>query len=173
MDSEPHVYSESGIYSNLLLNQGRGFPLYRPEPRTNLPEEYKRTGVAIGDVGRVTAEGSFDFFFNIYLPADDPINIDAPKDFVPLSACPSRRDIDDYDLHPGNHISTGIHKLSGFSTWVAAMKVNHMLILSYTVPLSAGNLYFNVRDPTGLFWPYPMAHMWRSWKMWQACDVMR
>ncbi|KAJ7725745.1 hypothetical protein B0H14DRAFT_2410526 [Mycena olivaceomarginata] len=78
-DSEPRVYSESGIYSNLLLNQGRGFPLYRPEPRTNLPKEYKQTGVAIGDVGRVTADGGFDFFFNIYLPADDPINVLFPR----------------------------------------------------------------------------------------------
>ncbi|KAJ7873812.1 hypothetical protein B0H14DRAFT_2502202, partial [Mycena olivaceomarginata] len=113
-DSEPAVYSESGIYSNLLLCRGRGFPLYRPEPRTRLPEEYRRTGVAIGDVGTVTVEGDFDFFFNIYLPANDPINIDAPKDFVPLLAYPWR-DIGDYRVHPGDHVSTAIHKLSGFS----------------------------------------------------------
>ncbi|KAJ7302886.1 hypothetical protein DFH08DRAFT_647798, partial [Mycena albidolilacea] len=85
--------SESGMYSDLLLRQGRGFPLYRPEPQKNLPDQYQLTGVAIGDVGTVTVEGEFDFFFNIYLPANDPINIDAPEDFVPLSARPSRRDI--------------------------------------------------------------------------------
>ncbi|KAJ7303815.1 hypothetical protein DFH08DRAFT_53394, partial [Mycena albidolilacea] len=113
-DSEPLVYSESGIYSNLLLNQGRGFPLYRPEPQKNLPAQYQREGVAIGDVGTVSVEGDFDFFFNIYLPANNPINIDAPKDFVPLPAYPSR-DIRDYDFDPGNHVSTAIHKLSGFT----------------------------------------------------------
>ncbi|KAJ7887797.1 hypothetical protein B0H14DRAFT_2337540 [Mycena olivaceomarginata] len=112
-DSEPRVYSQSGIYSNLLLSQGRGFPLYRPEPRTRLPEEYRRTGIAIGDVGTVTVEGDFDFFFNIYLPANDPINIDAPKDFVPLSAYRSR-DISDYHIHPGDHVSTdSIYEMSG------------------------------------------------------------
>jgi hypothetical protein len=97
--------------------------LYRPEPRPNLPEEYRQTGIAIGDVGIVTVEGGFEFFFNIYLPANNPINIDAPEDFVPLSACPSKRDIDNYDFHPGDHVSTGIHKLSGFTKYVSAMTV--------------------------------------------------
>ncbi|KAJ7822201.1 hypothetical protein B0H14DRAFT_1325149 [Mycena olivaceomarginata] len=115
LNSEPPVYPDSRMYSDVLLCRGRGFPLYRPEPRPNLPEEYRRTGIAIGDVGVVTVEGGFEFFFNIYLPANNPINIDAPEDFVPLSACPSRRDIDNYDFHPGDHVSTGIHKLSGFT----------------------------------------------------------
>ncbi|KAJ7843054.1 hypothetical protein B0H14DRAFT_2265648, partial [Mycena olivaceomarginata] len=52
-----------------LLHQKRGFPLYDPGPRQTLPQEYRNTGVAIGDVGRITPEGAFDFFFNIYLPA--------------------------------------------------------------------------------------------------------
>jgi hypothetical protein len=146
--------------------------LYRPEPQKNLPDQYQRTGIAIGDVGTVTVEGDFDFFFNIYLEADNPINANVPQDFVPLLPYLSV-DIKHYGFDPGNHVSTGIHKLSGFSKWVAAMKVNCMLILLCTVPLSAGNLYFNVRDPMGLFWPYPMGHMWRSWKMWRACDATR
>ncbi|KAJ7798016.1 hypothetical protein B0H13DRAFT_1516052, partial [Mycena leptocephala] len=68
------AFSESEIYSNQLLRQKRGFPLYVPGPRQTLPEEYRKSGVAIGDVGRITPEGSFDFFFNIYLAADHPIN---------------------------------------------------------------------------------------------------
>ncbi|KAJ7309190.1 hypothetical protein DFH08DRAFT_647633, partial [Mycena albidolilacea] len=76
--------SESGIYSNLLLCRGRGFPLYCPGPQINLPAQYRGTGVAIGDVGTVTVEGDFDFFFNIYLPASDPINTHVPEEFVPL-----------------------------------------------------------------------------------------
>ncbi|KAJ6624711.1 hypothetical protein B0H10DRAFT_1750886, partial [Mycena sp. CBHHK59/15] len=67
-----HTYNE--IYSSQLLRQGRGFPLYVPEPQRNLPEEYQTRGISIGDVGRVTPEGIFDFFFNIYLPAHHPIN---------------------------------------------------------------------------------------------------
>jgi hypothetical protein len=160
-DSEALVYSESGIYSNLLLNQDRGFPLYHPKPQKNLPAQYQRKGVTIGDVGTVSVEGDFDFFFNIYLPANNSINIDAPEDFVPLLVYPSR-DIRDYDFDPGNHVSRAIHKLSGFTKWVSAMKVNHMVILSCTVPLLAGNLYLNVRVPMELFWPYPMVHTCRS-----------
>ncbi|KAJ7702851.1 hypothetical protein B0H14DRAFT_751079 [Mycena olivaceomarginata] len=103
-DSGPRVHSESGIYSNLLLSQGRGFPLYRPEP-INLPAEYQRKGVAIGDVGTVTVEGDFDFFFNIYLSANNHINVNVPADFVPLSPYQSE-DIKKYSFNPGNHVST-------------------------------------------------------------------
>ncbi|KAJ7745745.1 hypothetical protein B0H16DRAFT_1726791 [Mycena metata] len=67
-------FSESEIYCNQLMRRRRGFPLYVPGPPENLPEEYRRKGVAIGDVGSITPEGIFDFYFNIYLPADDPIN---------------------------------------------------------------------------------------------------
>ncbi|KAJ7843698.1 caspase domain-containing protein, partial [Mycena leptocephala] len=41
--------------------------------------------VAIGDVGKVTPDGNFDFFFNIYLPADHPIDANVPEGFAPLS----------------------------------------------------------------------------------------
>ncbi|KAJ7227442.1 hypothetical protein GGX14DRAFT_511122, partial [Mycena pura] len=79
------VLSESEIYCNQLLRRKRGFPLYVPGPQRNLPPEYQRCGVAIGDVGRVTPDGIFDFFFNIYLPANHPINANGvPDDFCPL-----------------------------------------------------------------------------------------
>ncbi|KAJ7220288.1 hypothetical protein GGX14DRAFT_323298, partial [Mycena pura] len=97
---------ESEIYCNQLLRQKRGFPLYVPEPRRTLPEEYRRGGVAIGDVGRITPEGAFDFFFNIYLPADHPINNNnVPESFCPL---PHYESLDVYDQSylPGNHVST-------------------------------------------------------------------
>ncbi|KAF8176635.1 hypothetical protein K438DRAFT_1607218, partial [Mycena galopus ATCC 62051] len=92
-------------YCSQLLRQGRGFPLYVPGPQVNLPGEYRRRGVAIGDVGRVTTEGCFDFFFNIYLPANHPINANIPEDFVPLSPY---RPIDVYHYHfdPGNYVSS-------------------------------------------------------------------
>jgi hypothetical protein len=114
-NSEPPAYSESGIYSNLLLRRGRGFPLYCPGPQINLPTQYQQTGVAIGDVGTVTVEGDFDFFFNIYLSANDNINANVPADFVPLSPPYALVDIKHYNFPPGNHVSTGMDKLRGFS----------------------------------------------------------
>ncbi|KAJ7875184.1 hypothetical protein B0H14DRAFT_2279279, partial [Mycena olivaceomarginata] len=80
-----------------------GFPLYVPGPQQHLPEDYRRHGVGIGDVGRITPEGIFDFFFNIYLPADHPIhNNNVPENFVPL---PHYASTDVFDLlyGPGNH----------------------------------------------------------------------
>jgi hypothetical protein len=97
------VFSESGNYCSQLLRQGRGTPLYVPGPQVNLPAEYRRRGVAIGDVGRVTPEGIFDFFFNIYLSADHPINANIPQDFVPLSPYDSIDVVHD-DFGPGNYV---------------------------------------------------------------------
>ncbi|KAF8145412.1 hypothetical protein K438DRAFT_545981 [Mycena galopus ATCC 62051] len=99
------VYSESGNYCKHLLRQCRGTPLYLPGPQVNLPAEYRSSGVAIGDVGRVTPEGGFDFLFNIYLPAHHPINAKVPHDFVPLLPY----DLDDVahnDFDPGNYVSS-------------------------------------------------------------------
>ncbi|KAJ6552770.1 hypothetical protein B0H19DRAFT_949488 [Mycena capillaripes] len=105
-------FSESEIYCNQLLRRKRGFPLYVPAPRRNLPAEYRRNGIAIGDVGRVTPEGVFDFFFNIYLPADHPINDnDIPENFYPLPRYASK-EVFELDYDPGNYVSTSsIQKL--------------------------------------------------------------
>ncbi|KAF7369443.1 hypothetical protein MVEN_00273700 [Mycena venus] len=100
------TFSESEIYSNQLLRQKRGFPLYVPGPQQTLPEEYRKRGVAIGDVGRITPEGSFDFFFNIYLPADHPIhNRNVPEDFSPLPLFDTL-DLYDQSYLEGHHVST-------------------------------------------------------------------
>jgi hypothetical protein len=100
------TFSESEIYCNQLVRRKRGFPLYVPGPQPNCPAEYQKTGVSIGDVGRITEEGIFDFFFNIYLPADHPINNnDVPEDFAPLRHYFSK-DVLDLPYRPGNYVST-------------------------------------------------------------------
>jgi hypothetical protein len=100
------VQTESASYCNQLLRRGRGFPLYVPEPHINLPAEYRRTGVTIGDVGRVTPEGVFDFFFNIYRSADHPINANVPENFVPLLSHYDGVDVVHLDFEPRNYVST-------------------------------------------------------------------
>ncbi|KAJ7616685.1 hypothetical protein DFH06DRAFT_107383 [Mycena polygramma] len=77
--------SDAEVYCSQLRCRGRGSPIYVPGPQDHDPAEYQVRGIDIGDVGRITAEGTFDFFFNIYLPADHPINNNhVPNNFIPL-----------------------------------------------------------------------------------------
>ncbi|KAJ7649679.1 hypothetical protein FB45DRAFT_705437, partial [Roridomyces roridus] len=93
-------------YSAQLTTRGRGYPLYVPQPRGNLPTEYQRHGVAIGDVGRITDDGIFDFFFNIYLPADHPINaVGTPDNYHPLTPYYDSADVTPFD-YSSDHVST-------------------------------------------------------------------
>ncbi|KAJ7157639.1 hypothetical protein C8R43DRAFT_404139, partial [Mycena crocata] len=78
-----------------------------PEPQQNLPREHQWKGVSIGDVGSVTPEGIFDFYFNIYLPADDPVNSnDVPGGFSPLTPHYVAKDVLHLDHPPGHYVST-------------------------------------------------------------------
>ncbi|KAJ6588066.1 hypothetical protein B0H19DRAFT_1366784 [Mycena capillaripes] len=106
LNSLDEIFSPSEIYCSQLLRQKRGFPLYVPDPHINLPAAYRRCGIAIGDVGRVTPEGMFDFFFNIFLPPEDPINEnDTPEDFFPMTSY-NLKDVFHHNYGPGDHVST-------------------------------------------------------------------
>ncbi|KAE9388461.1 hypothetical protein BT96DRAFT_836207 [Gymnopus androsaceus JB14] len=74
------------VYSRLLLPQGRGYPLWKPRSdSSNLPKEYKRDGVHIGDVGFLNIFGGFEFLFNVCHPANHPLNArGVPSDFEAL-----------------------------------------------------------------------------------------
>ncbi|KAJ6614151.1 hypothetical protein B0H10DRAFT_1699531, partial [Mycena sp. CBHHK59/15] len=64
-----------------------GYPLWDPQPASDLPLEYRKQGVRIGDVGFITPNGGFYFLFNICVPSTDPINSQngVPDDFEPLA----------------------------------------------------------------------------------------
>ncbi|KAK2464734.1 hypothetical protein APHAL10511_003152, partial [Amanita phalloides] len=61
-------------YTRLQLRKRLGYPLYLPEPDCYRPLEYRKKGISVGDVGRVTSDGYFDFLFNACLPAGHPAN---------------------------------------------------------------------------------------------------
>ncbi|KAJ6451949.1 hypothetical protein C8R45DRAFT_916431 [Mycena sanguinolenta] len=111
-NTKDEVFSYCQNYCNQMLRQGRGFPLYIPGPSRLLPDEYQVNGVQIGDVGTVTPEGLFDFLFNVYLPADHPININGvPEGFLPLPRYNDQTDIIVIDHGPGDYVSTSsVHK---------------------------------------------------------------
>ncbi|KAF7356191.1 hypothetical protein MVEN_00950400 [Mycena venus] len=85
--------SDSGLYSFLLFSKGKGYPLFQPQPSDDLPDESKKTGVRIGDVGVVTPPGSFDPIFNILHGQGDRVvnRFGVPEHFVQL-------ELGDYDI---------------------------------------------------------------------------
>ena|ERR1700722_19773768 len=97
--------SESAIevYVRLLLPNKFGYPLWYPDPSTNLPEEYKQNGISIGDVGILSTD-RFGFLFNIRRPANDPINGNrVPCGFAPIQEL-LPQDIDAHtEKYPRNH----------------------------------------------------------------------
>ncbi|KAF8960161.1 hypothetical protein BDZ97DRAFT_1351936 [Flammula alnicola] len=103
------VQKSCDIYYRHLSVKGRGSPLWVPEPNTELPLEYQRRGISIGDVGIITDYGGFDFLFNICLPPGHPINPeDLPENFAPLN--PPLRPIDvrgHSGFRPGSYLSSG------------------------------------------------------------------
>ncbi|KAF7374465.1 WD40 containing domain protein [Mycena sanguinolenta] len=107
------AHPENKTYCDELLRQGRGFPLFVPEPQLNLPAEWQKKGVAIGDVGQVTPDGSFDFLFNIYLGANDPINAyGVPEGFKPLPR-EDAFEIKAVDFEGGNFVGSHTVTLTG------------------------------------------------------------
>ena len=73
---------DAEVYLRLMLKHKRGYPLYRPEPKRSLLMEYRKRGVRIGDVGRITPDGAFDFLFNIDSSQASSVNPPTlPKDF--------------------------------------------------------------------------------------------
>jgi len=78
-----------------------------------LPIEYRRQGVSIGDVGIITSSGEFDFLFNMFLEATHPINRGlVPENFLPHPC-------QDLDIHrtvvygPNTHLAcTSVRKIA-------------------------------------------------------------
>ncbi len=59
--------------------------MWIPGPAMNLPMDYRRRGIGIGDIGILYCAEGFKFLFNIFLPANDPINDGrVPEGFKPL-----------------------------------------------------------------------------------------
>ena len=64
--------------------------------------EYRKKGVSIGDVGRITADGSFDFLFNIDSSRARLVNPSTlPRDFETI---PSIGVISNDYFQPGEHL---------------------------------------------------------------------
>ncbi|KIL66047.1 hypothetical protein M378DRAFT_34266, partial [Amanita muscaria Koide BX008] len=61
-------------YTRTMLECRVGYPLYEPEPFSQLSKEYLRNGINVGDVGFVRQDGAFDFLFNICPPQNEAIN---------------------------------------------------------------------------------------------------
>ncbi|KAJ7713031.1 hypothetical protein B0H14DRAFT_3017392 [Mycena olivaceomarginata] len=136
------------IYWSQLIRQKRGYPLYVPQPQINLPAEYREHGVAIGDVGRVTPEGTFDFFFNIFLPSEHPIHANGtPEDFAPMAGYKPK------DVHGLNHPP---------GSFVATHTVRKVNPVPPPDDFPAGNLHFSCDGPRGAVLALPDGSEFRT-----------
>ena len=78
------------IYERRLLPNARGFPLWIPESDRQLPIEYRRIGVSIGDVGVIRSDGGFSCLFNICQHRGHHSNhFGVPDGFEPIELRPS------------------------------------------------------------------------------------
>ena len=94
----------SQTYAQFLLTRKLGYPLWYPDLSENLPHAYLAEGVSIGDVGMITADGSFDFLFNICKEKDDPVNDnDVPSGFERVNVTP--REIESFpNMYPSGTV---------------------------------------------------------------------
>jgi hypothetical protein len=98
------------VYCSLLYSKKLGFPIWRPD--LSIPQKVQ--GIEIGDVGLMSADGSFDFLFNICAGPSGSINNGAVPDcFQQL-----RRELHHQpnDLPPGKLISGSLDIQHGEST---------------------------------------------------------
>ena len=102
------VQQSNIIYQRHLELKGHGFPLWIPSANRNLSNEYRRTGVRIGDVGIITPNGGFSFLFNICLPHDDPVNPPVlPEHFSPIDPPIEATDVDKFLVFGhGSHLAS-------------------------------------------------------------------
>ncbi|KAF9070255.1 hypothetical protein BDP27DRAFT_1512299 [Rhodocollybia butyracea] len=100
-------WSETQLYSQLLIHKPHGYPLWDPKPDENSPDEWRKNGTSIGDVGYLSRTGSFIYLFNVCCLAEDPVNIGGvPPGFKKLEIDP-RNIRGSEDKHtPATHIAS-------------------------------------------------------------------
>ncbi|KAJ7148442.1 hypothetical protein C8R43DRAFT_857385, partial [Mycena crocata] len=187
--------SDSQLYSRLLLPKRKGYPLFHPQPFDDLPEQARRTGTQIGDVGVITQDGSFDTIFNltfpdgdstnrfgvpanykpVVLPTDDVLVEEWPKKDVPdgssFLAVPSYS-LFDYrgciDHKPYTYLRRRSHRGSPFCP---AVKVSTKLKQTALLVLPDGASSFDSRS-LNVFRDYALKHA-HDWYMFVNDDLQR
>lgn len=75
------------VHTQLMFLSGFGYPMWIPEPNSNLPSSCREEGVMIGDVGIVTPGKPFDLLFNVcetHTQADDSNRLPSGTERVEL-----------------------------------------------------------------------------------------
>jgi len=90
--------------------------MWIPGPNMKLPMEYRRNGIRIGDVGVIYRREGFSFLFNIFLPADHPVNKGrVPDDFEHFDFGQVEMDLEEVIVYgKGHHLaSSSLRNVSG------------------------------------------------------------
>ncbi|KAK0199695.1 hypothetical protein DFS33DRAFT_1398311 [Desarmillaria ectypa] len=82
---------------------GHGYPLWLPQPISNIHPDCVRRGTQLGDLGHLSYDGGFTYLFNVCKDAMDPVNLNrAPPGFTPLTSIPGVRE--DLAVHKRNTV---------------------------------------------------------------------
>ncbi|KZP02705.1 hypothetical protein FIBSPDRAFT_808465, partial [Athelia psychrophila] len=130
----------SRVYARQLLPLQNGYPLFIPEPSNTRSPVFWNRGVSIGDVGILTRNGSFQFVFNIFCPADDPINyLGVPVGFHNLTW-------DDQDITrvPNKHANKSELKTGGIYKKTVDVSLNANAKNSGLIPTAEFTMGYNV-----------------------------
>ncbi len=129
------------IYPSLMSRRGHGYPLWLPEPISNLPHDCVRHGTQIGDLGYLADDGGFTYLFNVFKDAEDPVNLDwhsVPPGFVPLKVDPGIRQ--ELEFHDKNSVvaMSGVEQRSAgvlciFSFYLQAGRFDCVVVSSLRV----------------------------------------
>jgi len=82
--------------------------MWIPGPNMKLPQEYRRNGIRIGDVGILYRSEGFSFLFNIFLPADHLVNEGrVPDGFEPIDFSQVNIDVEQSVVYgQGHHLAS-------------------------------------------------------------------
>jgi hypothetical protein len=81
------IYKHEEIYPRSMMRCGHGYAPWIPEPPAQLPEPYKRDGVAVCDLLLLLPDGGYYYLFNCSLPEDHDKNklwLGVPDGYVPF-----------------------------------------------------------------------------------------
>ncbi|KAF8972493.1 hypothetical protein BDZ97DRAFT_836347 [Flammula alnicola] len=153
--------AEPRIYARSLLPLGNGFGLNVALGSESRPKLHMSQGAVIGDVGIMDSNGSFEFWFNLFLPPDHPNQPTKtmPPNFSPLHPPLSKEELLTVPDHfpPGTVIASDGVKISRISSSPLKVEFETSAREGAALVLPTGASREDIIDPSRIY-PYVKEH---------------